>query len=217
MRVALLLLLLSGLAACLGEPSTVAAFCAPPVGDSPVRGPADAWVTLVEFADFECPYCGKVTATLATLETDYAADLRLVYKHFPLSFHDHAMDSAVAAECAHAQGRFWEMVDLIYDHQAALAAHDLETYAGETGVDVDAWRACLATDEPRRRIEVDQELGLTAGISGTPTFFVNGAVIEGAVPLADFRRVIDQELARAQASGIARESYYADLERNACR
>jgi protein-disulfide isomerase len=216
MRTSLVILLAGGLNACLDPPPTVADFCAPPVGDSPTRGPADAWVTMVEFADFQCPYCGRATATLSDLEIAYPTDLRLVFKHFPLSFHPHAMDAALAAECAREQDRFWEMHDLLFAHQARLEMTDLESYAGQAGVDLDVWRGCFASDAPRGRIAADKELGLEAGISGTPTFFVNGEVIEGAAPTADFRRLIDAVLATAEASGVAREDYYAGLEGNAC-
>ena len=192
-------------------------FCAPPVADSPVRGPADAWVTMVEFADFQCPYCGRVESTLSALSSAYPTDLRLVFKNFPLSFHENAMDAAVAAVCAHDQDHFWEMHDLLFANQSALATTDLDGYAAQAGVDIDLWRSCIASDAPRQRITVDEDLGVRSGVSGTPTFFINGAVVEGAVSIADFESVIDSELAEAQSSGAAKESYYAGLEREACQ
>ena len=91
-----------------------------PVGSSPVRGPADAWITVVEFSDFECPYCGAVQATLATVLPEYGTDVRVVFEHFPLSLHPYARTTAIAAECAHAQGRFWQFHDLVFGGQAAL-------------------------------------------------------------------------------------------------
>ena len=98
-----------------------------PVGTSPVDGPADAWVTIVTFSDFECPYCGTVQPTLATVLPEFGADVRLVFKQFPLSIHRHARPAAVAATCAHAQGRFWEFHDLVFAEQAALfGASDFE-------------------------------------------------------------------------------------------
>ena len=91
-----------------------------PVGTSPVSGPADAWVTIVEFSDFECPYCALVQPTLDTVLTGAGSDVRLVFKHFPLSMHAHARPAAIAADCAHAQGRFWEFHDLVFAGQATL-------------------------------------------------------------------------------------------------
>jgi protein-disulfide isomerase len=91
-----------------------------PVGTSPVRGPADAWITVVEFSDFQCPYCAAVQATLATVLPEYGADVRVVFKNYPLSFHSHARTTAIAAACAHAQGRFWQFHDLVFGGQQAL-------------------------------------------------------------------------------------------------
>jgi protein-disulfide isomerase len=91
-----------------------------PVGTSPVRGPADAWITIVEFSDFQCPYCATVQTTLATVLPEYGADVRVVFKNYPLPFHAYARTTAIAAECAHAQGRFWQFHDLVFDGQQAL-------------------------------------------------------------------------------------------------
>jgi len=91
-----------------------------PVGSSPVRGPADAWITVVEFSDFQCPYCGNVQATLASVLPDYGTDVRVAFKNYPLSFHPYARPTAVAAECAHAQGRFWQFHDLVFGGRSAL-------------------------------------------------------------------------------------------------
>jgi len=90
-----------------------------PVGSSPVRGPAEAWITVVEFSDFQCPHCATVQTTLATVLPEYGADIRVVFKSFPLSFHTHARATAIAAECAHAQGRFWQFHDLVFGGQSA--------------------------------------------------------------------------------------------------
>jgi protein-disulfide isomerase len=202
---------------CLPNPSTVADFCAPPIGGSPVRGPEEAWVTMVEFADFECLYCGRVEATLGELFTIYPQDLRLAFKYLPLPAHPHAMAAAVAAECAHAQGLFWEMHDQLFAHQEALTDLDLERYAAAVSVDLGTWAECLASPSPGEIIAGDQAQARRGGVSGTPTFFINGAVIEGAAPTGDFREVIDKELAAAEASGVPREQYYAQLEESDCK
>ena len=91
-----------------------------PLGTSPVRGPADAWITVVEFSDFQCPYCGSVQTTLGTVLPEYGTDIRVAFKNFPLSFHAYARTTAIAAECAHAQGRFWQFHDLVFAGQADL-------------------------------------------------------------------------------------------------
>jgi protein-disulfide isomerase len=91
-----------------------------PVGTSPVRGPADAWITVVEFSDFQCPYCSSVQTTLATVLPEYGTDVRVVFKNYPLPFHSHARATAIAAECAQAQGRFWQFHDLVFGGQSAL-------------------------------------------------------------------------------------------------
>ena len=91
-----------------------------PVGTSPVRGPADAWITIVEFSDFQCPYCATVQATLATVLPEYGTDVRVVFRNYPLAMHSHARAIAIAAECAHAQGRFWQFHDLVFGGQQAL-------------------------------------------------------------------------------------------------
>ncbi|MBI5510310.1 MAG: DsbA family protein [Deltaproteobacteria bacterium] len=190
--------------------------CPPAVADSPVRGATDAWVTMVEFGDFECPFCGRAVETENALLVRNGADLRLVFKHLPLSFHPHAMDAAIAAACAHLQGRFWEMHDLLFAHQDALGSAELESYATQAGVDLDAWRGCLATDLPRQAIEADRQLAALAGVSGTPTYFINGAPVVGAVEQSTFQGVIDTKLEEAQASGVARADYYAGLEAQGC-
>jgi protein-disulfide isomerase len=91
-----------------------------PVGTSPVRGPADAWITVVEFSDFQCPYCATVQTTLATVLPEYGTNARVVFKNYPLTFHSHARTTAIAAECAHAQGRFWQFHDLVFEGRSAL-------------------------------------------------------------------------------------------------
>jgi protein-disulfide isomerase len=172
---------------------------------------------MVEFADFECPYCGRVEATLTELFATYPDDLRLIFKNFPLPMHEHAEDAAVAAECALDQGHFWEMHDLLFASQEALSPADLEGYATTVGLDVGAWQECLTSSAPGERIAVDKALARQSGVSATPTFFINGAVIEGAAPINDFERVINDRLATAQASGIPQDQYYDELQRTPCQ
>ncbi len=179
------------------------------LGDSPQRGPSDAWVTVVEFADFECPYCGDAEATLAQLLAEYPADVRLVFKHFPLaSIHPYARSAAIAAECAGEQGLFWEMHDRLFANQTALTSADLVAYAADLGLDVAAWQICLSTPEPAARVDGDASLGEQMGVRATPTFVINGVPLEGAAPLATFEQLVETARARAEASGISRDQYY---------
>ncbi len=180
-----------------------------PLGDSPQRGPADAWVTIVEFSDFQCPACGAAEPTVAELLARYPNDVRLVYKHFPLSsIHLYARPAAIAAECAREQGRFWEMHDRLFAGQRALSSEDLAAYASAAGLDVAAWQSCLSTPEPAARVDADQALGMKMGVHVTPTFVINGEPLQGSVPLATFEEIVESARAKAEASGIKRSEYY---------
>jgi protein-disulfide isomerase len=210
------LLALTGLLASCGggESSSTAATMRVPLGDSPQRGPSDAWVTLVEFADFQCPYCGMAEPTVARILALYPADVRLVFKHLPLPQHADARDAANAAECARVQGaapdgHFWEMHDLLFENQGALDAASLAGYAGRiAGLDPVAWQACLDERRLDARVQADADLGVRVGVRGTPTFAVNGEPLVGAVPLDAFREKVEAARARAEASGIPRAQYY---------
>jgi len=180
-----------------------------PVGTSPVRGPSDAWVTMIEFGDFECPFCGAEEPIVEALVQAYPKDLRLVFKNFPLTtIHPYAEGAAVAAECAGAQGDFWTMHDLLYANQDALQSQNLPTYAKMAGVHVTAWQACLSTQPPVQAIDADVALATSVGVDATPTFFINGEMVVGAVPEATLQAVIEAARMRAEASGVPRASYY---------
>lgn len=181
-----------------------------PVEGAPVRGPDDAWVTIVEFADFQCLYCEAMQPNLALLLASHPDDVRLVFRHFPLpaAQHPRARPAAIAAECAAAQGRFWEFSDEVWAgaslDDAALAV------AAEAGgvLDLDAWTACLATAAPGERVDADRALGVAHGVPGTPTFFLNGQKVVGALDFDTLDAVYLAARARAVASGVPRESYY---------
>ena len=201
------------LAACGSDASDGSTVLKVPVGNSPVDGPADAWVTIVTFSDFQCPYCGAVQPTLATVLPEFGGDVRLVFKHFPLSMHGRARPAAVAATCAHAQGRFWEFHDLVFGEQAALfGGSDFEaalaSVASRAGLDVTAWQACRSDQAPDAIVSADMDLGARLGIQGTPTFVVNGAAIVGAMPASTFRTAIEAARKRARASGVPAADYY---------
>jgi protein-disulfide isomerase len=180
-----------------------------PVGTSPVRGAADAWVTMVEFGDFECPYCGAEEPVVRDLLVTYGTDLRLVFKNFPLTnIHLFAEGAAIAAECANDQGQFWQMHDLLFANQAALDNTSLQGYAQTLGLNMPAWQACLTSQPPVDAINADVSLGTSIGVSGTPTFIINGVAVVGAVPESQLKSTVDSTLSKAKSSGIPAASYY---------
>lgn len=189
--------------------------CAVPVGESPVRGPADAWVTLVEFGDFQCPFCGAVVPTLHEVDLQRPG-LRWVFKHFPLPFHPRSLPASMAAECAKEQDRFWDMYDTLFAHQSALEDADLAAYAEGIGLDLVSWQACLASATPAAQIAADRELGQSVDLTGTPTFFINGSPLVGARPSQDFLDAIDSACQSAESSGVPAAQYYADLANQGC-
>jgi protein-disulfide isomerase len=196
--------LLLALAGCNGDGGVARV----PVEGSPMRGPADAWVTMVEFADFQCPYCGRAAPTVRQVAQTWPDDVRVVFKHLPLSFHAHALSAALAAQCAFEQGRFWEMYDALFADQSKLADADLAQTAQALGLDTGAWTACLSSDEARQKVQADVDLSDQIGVTGTPAFYVNGERIAGAQPFETFRTVIEAKLAAARASGIPAAEYY---------
>lgn len=152
-----------------------------PVGDADhVRGAMRAPLTLVEYGDFECPYCGMAYPIVKQVERDLGDELRVVFRHFPLrEQHPHALHAAQASEAAAEQGRFWEMHDIIFEHQSALEDEDLVGYARDIGVDaVDVARA-LADDRYEKVVRAQFRDGVKSGVNGTPTFFVNGTRFDG--------------------------------------
>ncbi|MBI5481998.1 MAG: thioredoxin domain-containing protein [Deltaproteobacteria bacterium] len=165
---------------------------------APQRGPADALVTLVEFSDFQCPFCGRVQATLTELQQRYGRDLRIVWRNLPLSFHQDAQPAAEAAMAAHAAGRFWSMHDLLFQNQRALDRASLEQHATQLGLDLATFRDALDRRRYRAVVEADARLAAALGISGTPSFVINGRKLVGAQPVDAFVTVIDEEVARAR-------------------
>jgi protein-disulfide isomerase len=145
-----------------------------------VVGPADARVTLVEYGDFECPHCGALHPIVQAAQKAFGGNLRFAFRHFPLrSSHPHALAAAKAAEAAGEQGRFWEMHDRLYRHQAALSDADLERHAREVGLDLDRFRQSLGSGEPEARIREDLASASESGARGTPTLFINGERYDG--------------------------------------
>jgi protein-disulfide isomerase len=165
-----------------------------PIGDSPVRGPAEAEVTIVEYSDFQCPFCARVVPTLNQLREAYGDRVNLVYKHLPLRIHPEAPGAAAAAEAAGMQGKFWEMHDKIFAGQRELADAKYVEWARELGLDLERFDADRRSEAVRARIAKDEEEANRFGVSGTPAFFINGRFLSGAQPVDAFKRVIDEEL-----------------------
>ncbi|HSP79100.1 MAG TPA: thioredoxin domain-containing protein [Myxococcaceae bacterium] len=182
--------------------------------DSPSFGPKTAKVTIVEWSDFECPFCSRVTPTLKQIKETYGKDVRVVFRHQPLPFHPNAKLAAEASMAAHEQGKFWEYHDKLFANQKALDRASLEKYAQELGLDVGRFKAALDSGKFRAKVEADASAGSAVGANGTPTFFVNGREFVGAQPFDAFKRIIDEEKARADkllASGVKADVLYDKL------
>jgi protein-disulfide isomerase len=164
----------------------------------PSRGPADAPVTIVEFSDFQCPYCSRAIETIKKIEESYAGKVRLVYRDYPLvQIHPNAARAAEAAACANDQGKFWAMHDVLFAHQDKLEAADLKKNAADLGLDTAAFDQCLDSGRHAEGWRKDTADAERYGVSSTPAFFINGRLVVGAQPYEAFAQVIDDELARA--------------------
>jgi protein-disulfide isomerase len=163
----------------------------------PSKGPVTAPVTLVEFSDFECPFCVRVLPTLDQIEETYGDQVRIVFRQFPLNaIHQNAQLSAEASLCADAQGKFWEMHDAIFEARGKADADGLKTMAANLGLDEEVFSGCLDNHEFRAQVAADMEAGRKAGVTGTPALFINGRFLSGAQPFNVVSRVIDDELTR---------------------
>jgi protein-disulfide isomerase len=173
--------------------------------NEPARGPADAAVTLVEFGDFQCPYCARLEPTLKEVVKHYAGKVRLVFRQFPLqNIHPHAQVAAEASLCAREQGKFWQLHDAMYANQDALTAKDLKATAAKLGMNAKQFDACLDGHKYNSKIQADMKAGEQAGVNGTPALFVNGRPVPGGAVAYDvLAKVIDDELSRRQASAGA--------------
>jgi len=186
------------LRALLGTSETIVDLAVPvDVGRDRIRGPLDAPVTVVEYGDFQCPYCGQAEPIIRELLSDFG-DLRYVWRHLPLNdVHPQAQLAAEGAEAAAAQDRFWDMYDLLLGHQDALTARDLMGYAAELGLDSDRFREHLRKRKGASRIADDVESADQSGVSGTPTFFVNGRRHYGAYDIETLSAAVKAARARA--------------------
>jgi protein-disulfide isomerase len=180
----------------------------PPVVDvatagRPERGGAKAPVTIIEFSDYECPFCKRAESTVEQVMTTYGDKVKLVYRDYPLPFHQHARPAAEAANCANAQGKFWEYHKKLFA-APDLSADKLKSMADETGLDRAKFDDCLSKTEFKAAIDKDIADGSAVGVNGTPAFFINGRMLSGAQPFEKFKEVIDDEL--QHADGAAQKS-----------
>jgi protein-disulfide isomerase len=185
-----------------------------PVGTSYSKGPKDALVTIVEFSEFQCPFCTRVLPTLKKIHETYKDDVRVVFKHNPLPFHKDAPLAAQAALAAGEQGKFWEMHDLLFTNTKTLKEDNLNGYAKKLGLDMTKFAAALKSEKTKKMVAADQALARKVGARGTPHFFINGKRLSGAQPFDNFKKEIDAQLVAAKAlvaKGTARNAVYAAL------
>ncbi|MGB9735550.1 MAG: thioredoxin domain-containing protein [bacterium] len=165
--------------------------------DSPIRGAENAKITIVEFTDFECPYCGKAYSTVEDLLLRYAGKVRLIYKSFPLPMHPWAMKAAIGADCAYVQNHnaFWYFYDHLFQEQGAITPDNLNSklkdYAKATKLNMSKFDKCLSNEQTKPMVERDIKEGGDVGVAVTPTFVINGRILQGAQPEEAFVRIID--------------------------
>jgi len=173
-------------------------------GGGPTKGPETAPITIIEYADFQCPYCTRALASLKQVEEKYAGKVRVVFRDFPLSqIHPNAAKAAEAGACANDQGKFWPMHDRLFANQTKLAVADLKQHATDLGLDAAAFGTCLDSGKHAAEIKKSVEEGQRYGLSGTPSFFINGRLLVGAQPYEGFAQVIDEELERMASVSAA--------------
>lgn len=186
----------------LRKTASVKMFLKPPVLEvatdgAPIRGPANAPITIVEFSDFQCPYCARVQPELVKIRDTYKDKVKIVYKDFPLSIHSHAQKAAEAARCVLAQdkGKYWDYHDMLFAKNSALELTNLKQYAADLQIDTAKFNECLDSGAYAEAVNQDMADGVKVGVSGTPAFLINGRFLSGAQPFSAFQEVIDEELA----------------------
>ena len=161
---------------------------------SPTKGSASAPIEIIEFSDFQCPFCLRADPTVRQVLTTYGDKIRFVYRHYPLPNHPFARPAAEAAACAGEQGKFWQYHDLLFANPSKLSDADLKQHAAELGLNAPQFNSCVDTHKLKAMIDKDVKEGEEAGVNGTPAFFINGRMISGAQPLDVFTKIIDEEL-----------------------
>lgn len=165
-------------------------------GGRPPRGTATARVEVVEFSDFQCPFCQRANPVVDQVLKTYGDRIKFVYRHFPLPNHPNARPAAEAAACAEVQGKFWEYHDQLFANTSKLTDSDLKAHAASIGLDATKFSTCFDNRQQKPGVDADIAAADKAGVTGTPAFFINGRSIEGAQPFEAFKRVIDEELAK---------------------
>jgi protein-disulfide isomerase len=184
----------------LREAAAVTVHLAPPrvaldiPAGAPATGPTDAPVTMVEFTDYQCPYCHRAQDTVEQILEEYKGRVRLVHLDYPLGNHSGAVPAAQAARCAGEQGRFWDYHRNLMTENGALDDDDLAARAASLKLDARTFAQCLASDRYHEAIAAEVDLGSSAGVTGTPAYFINGRLVSGARPFPDFAEIIDEEL-----------------------
>lgn len=170
------------------------------VGDNPAEGDKNAPVTIVEFSDFQCPYCGRFySQTYTQIREQYikTGKVKVYFRNFPLSFHENAQKAAEAVECAGEQGKFWEMHDKLFENQDKLDVASLKQYAKDLKLDTTKFNTCLDSGKMASKVQKDFSDGSSFGVSGTPSFFINGKLLVGAQPFSAFQQEIEAALKEA--------------------
>jgi protein-disulfide isomerase len=164
------------------------------LGNAPVKGPANAKVTIVEFSDFQCPFCRRGNDTVAQVLKMYPNDVKVAFKHKPLPMHPEAEPAARATWAAQKQNKFWEMNDELFANQDKLSSAFYEEAAKKLGLNIEQFKKDMASPEAAAAVKADAELGDKLGVQGTPNFFVNGVAVRGAYPADHFKGIIDRWL-----------------------
>lgn len=163
--------------------------------DDPSYGPQNAKVVIVEFADFQCPFCAELYPVIKQVMQDYGDQVLFIYRDFPLtSEHPQALIGAMAGQCAHEQGKFWEMHNKIFDNQGDISEAALKSYAVQIGANSLQFNDCMSSNKYLDEIQKDLQDGYAAGVRATPTLFINGGMIPGAIPYATLEKIITNEL-----------------------
>ncbi len=164
---------------------------------SPARGGDDAKVVIVEFSDFQCPFCARVSPTMKRIEEKFGDEVRIVFKHLPLRTHHKAPAAHAAAEAAHRQEKFWEMHNRIFADQSSMSPEKYQEYAREIGLDMEKFEKDVASASVKKTVDGDAAEAARLGVTGTPSFFINGRFLSGAKPFESFEALIDAELGRS--------------------
>ncbi|SME87886.1 DsbA family protein [Pseudobacteriovorax antillogorgiicola] len=167
-----------------------------PSDTKPMGCKDDCAITVIEYSEFQCPFCEKVLPTVRQLMTEYKGKVRWIVRDFPLGFHKRARPAAMAAHCAKDQNKYWEMYEELFKNQRKLEDDDLKKYAKNIGLDMGKFEKCYSSQEKMADVEANYRMGEELGVTGTPAFFVNGRRLSGALPYREFKRIFEEELAK---------------------